>query len=82
MEFPKSQLVEEAALKYYKSNVDKYVRAKKEIIYLPKDCSDQMADLVKSHVDLRVYRSTLKSNRAGAKYYKIQYTKPGEIKNK
>lgn len=80
MEFPKSQLVKEAALKYYKSNVDKYIRAKKEIIYLPKDCSDQMSELVKQHVDSRVYKSSLKSNRAGAKYYKIQYIKPEEIK--
>jgi hypothetical protein len=66
MEFPINETVLAFAESYYKKNVKQHVKSQRNPIYLPDDCSTQMANLVKDlvikktnfRVSLRKTRST------------------------
>jgi hypothetical protein len=46
MEFTNTEKLKEFAQQYYAENIRQYVLYRKEVIFFPKECSEQMSELV------------------------------------
>lgn len=75
MKFPETNSLVPFVKSYYNKNIRPHVRTKKEIIYYPKDCSDQMASLVKEYMEekLKINVKKLKKNRKGVYNLELTY---------